>query len=517
MNAYTNVAQLFEKLTDTERNILFALLCMLDSRGDNYNGKSKALFHFLDEKDNTPTFTEVENHLYPTGGKSTFHRLLLRFSEKIEEAMLLDTNLYRAERYSELQRQKLKATKSLLKARMYLYWKQEKHVERLCTNVIETAQKFEFMGIWLQALELLGELPFYATNEKASIKLEKQYTAVIGMMQLVNEAVRVWHTNKQPFLLNDSDLLSIEIKTESLQLALKRNYSVKADLLIRLLKARLTVSKKQYTDAKRLFKSAIDLITEKSDLVESRLIGDARLNYAETLFILYRFKECIAECEFINALEEQPDETKIRTLEIEFKARFYTQQFTGAQSALNTLLAMNGVNSEQRYIWRLWFSQLLIIQDQHTAAADLLSELILQKQYMAKYGFCVIQLLIAANAKTEKNEKFVIHLNKWIQRISFKEDNSEREQKICVLLQSLYANGFNFRQTLLEHQELIFWLQQPENWSIHSNELIRFEDWFFSMRTNSNLIVSTPKYNTPEQIFNPVESINQAENELTAQ
>jgi hypothetical protein len=500
MNAYTNVAQLFEKLTDTERNILFALLCMLDSRGDNYNGKSKALFHFLDEKDNTPTFAEVENHLYPTGGKSTFHRLLLRFSEKIEEAMLLDTNLYRAERYSELQRQKLKASKSLLKARMYLYWKQEKHVERLCTNVIETAQKFEFMGIRLQALELLGELPFYATHEKASIKLEKQYTAVIGMMQLANEAVRVWHNSKQPFLLNDSNLLPIEIKTESLQLALKRNYSVKADLHIRLLNARITVSKKQYTDAKRLFKSAIDLITEKSDIIESRLIGDARLNYAETLFILCSFKECIAECEIINALAEQPDESKIRTLEIEFKARFYVEHYAGARIILNTLLVMNGVSSEQQYIWRLWFSQLLIVDEKYSEAAELLTELIAQRYFMSKYGLCVIQMLVAATESTSQKEKVVFHLSKWIRRFADSEILTEREQKINVMLSVLHSNEFNYKQTILEQPELLNWLREPGNWSIHSNELIRFEEWLIAMRTHSKLVISVPRYYAEELI-----------------
>jgi tetratricopeptide (TPR) repeat protein len=500
MNAYTNVVQLFEKLTDTERNILFTLLCMLDSRGDNYNGKSKALFHFLNEKDNTPIFTEVENHLYPTGGKSNFHRLLLRFSDKIEEAMLLDTNLYRAERYSELQRQKLKASKSLLKARMYMCWKQEKHVERLCTNVIEAAQKFEFMGIWLQALELLGELPFYVAYKKAGNKLEKQYTVVIGMMQLANEAERVWHTSKQPFLSNDSNLLPIEIKTENLQLALKRHYSVKADLHIRLLKARLTVSKKQYTDAKKLFKSAIDLITEKSYLVESGLICDARLNYAETLFLMCRFKDCIEECEIINALAEQPDESKISTLEIEFKARFYTNQYSGAQSALNTLLAMNGVNSEQRYIWRLWFSQLLIVNEKYAEAAELLTELIDQSYFIPKYGLCVIQMLVVATGSTSQKEKVVFHLSKWIRRFTKSEILTEREQKINLMLSELYSNEFNYKQTILKQPELLNWLREPGNWSIYSNELIRFEEWLIAMRTHSKLVISVPRYHADDLI-----------------
>jgi hypothetical protein len=494
MNAYTNVTHLFAKLTTTERNILFALLCMLDNRGENFKGKSKTLFDFLNEKGNTLTVTEVENHLYPTGGKSSFHRLLLRFSEKIEEGMLLDVNLCRTDRYKELERQKLKTSKALLKARMYLYWNEEKHVERLCTNVIETAQKYEFMGIWLQALEILNELPHYASNVKIGGKNEKQFKAVIGIIQLANEAAKVWYTSKHKLMSDNADLLLFEAKTEGLQLALKRNYSVKADLHIRLIKAGLAVSKKQYTDARRLFKSAIDLINEKSELLESNLVIDARLNYTETLFTLCRFKECIIECEIIYSLAELPNETKIRLLGIEFKARFYTQQYPGAQSALHTLLDMTAVSREQQFVWRLWLVQVMIIQDNTTQAFDLLTELILQKRFVGLYKCCIVQLLVMSTGKSVRSKKLAIYLNKWINRISQNEDNTERETKISILLQSLNSNGFNYKLTQLEHQELILWLQHPANWSIQSNELIRFEDWFFSMRTNSALFVSTPKY-----------------------
>ncbi len=493
MNAYTNAAQLFNKLTNPEKNTLLSLLSMLDSRGENFTGKSKLLYHFLDEKEGLPAY-EVEKHLYPSGGKSSFQRLLLRFSEKIEESLLLDTNLNREERYSELQRMNLKASKSLLKAQMFLFWGQDRQVERLCSNVIETAQEYELFSIWFQALELLSELPSYTNNQKANTKLEKQRKVLFGTIQLAHETVKMWQSIKQTNFLTETSDLQIEIEAEKYQHLLNTNYSTKADIHIRLLKGRLAHLKKEYTIAKRLFKTAVDLISEKPHILENSLLTDVRLNYAETLFVLCRFKECITECEIINALTDLPEETKIRSLEIEFKSHYFIQNYPAAQTAVLTLLATSGISSEQKFVWRLWFSQLLIVNKLYSEAAELLTELINQRYFMPKYGLCVIQMLVTATESISPKEKVVFHLSKWIRRFADSESLTEREQKINVLLSVLHSNEFNYKQTIIEQPELLNWLREPGNWSIHSNELIRFEEWLIAMRTHTTPVISVPKY-----------------------
>lgn len=501
MNIFDTVVGLIKQMSPDELTVLRLHLSAYDRRGDKFEGKAIPLFNLITDRKFTLRYKVALEILYPNGNESAFSRFLIRFRDKIEEAYLLDINIKRNEIYTPRQQAYIHITKSIALAHVYISRNENVQAIRLLKNTFEKARNIEAFSESVLIIDILFTIPEIYQNvySKRIInqkeKVDKQYDKLYNLKKLWDNLFKSWafadtmHISKESIL----NKLTIQSGLSSLQ----------SELYTQLCKAYILKNENQFKKGALLLKHNDEKISESPHIFPTELVIQNAICRLDLLLLSYRFNEILDVCKVYKSNIFLWEREKRKIQEMEFWANLYLKNYDQAGYILTELIESLNNTHEQVYTYRIWLGQLLILKGLYFEGADLLQELFLFNIAKLQPSTNLAWLFVASALYLKKKNLLHSELypSKYFNRIEKLEPQTKRESVVKSILIELFETNFDFKAVYFRKQDVFLELAKFNSnvcWKITENELIPFNTFYDSLRSNIPLEMNIPVRNELE-------------------
>jgi hypothetical protein len=494
MIIYNTVVNLMKKLTPEETAMLKAHLTAYDRRGEN---KAAHFYNLVTGNGFDVGMKEAVHVLYPQGNEGSFLRFLLRIREKIEETLLLDINIKRTGAYTQRQQYFITIAKEIALIRLYKSRNEFEEAVRCINTVFEKATDVEAFSELLLALELLTGIPEqYRTG--TTLRNENQYNKIKQQKEITDELNKLWSTLNETW---DKPTVTEEICNRIAGYAAVKasHLTHTAEIYIKLCRAYIYKVDKDYYEAARLLKNNDAKLHQSPLKFEPELIFQNGIYRLEMLLYSYRFSEIIETGDIYQSMPGLSNENRCRILEKQFLACTHIRNYIRAGQELDDLLQLAAGKPKQLFQYRFWLGQLLILKGLYAEGADLIKELynpkITPPESLFELGWSYIAGITLHNKNNPTSPEF--NLSRFVKRFQRCEPKTEREVCIKEIIAELAETNFDFKAVYFRLQDKIVELASPVSplaWQITDGELLRFNCWFDTLRSNVPFEIPVPRY-----------------------
>ncbi|MCU0432703.1 MAG: hypothetical protein MUC87_04550 [Bacteroidia bacterium] len=511
-----------------ERTTFRNYLTSFDSRGEKFNSKSVKLLDVLAERPDLPPDSDVEFFLYGKRATMAYSRLLIRFRDKLLEALLLDVNVKREGNYGDYYRYLFEARKKLCYAQIVAGRGLEDVANFLCDSVCETGEKFELYEEWLLALRLKMQFAAVVQQDNTVFnrlmhryeKTERAHRAAFDAYCTYNKWIN--RIESKAYINAYDPELAADV--ERLRDHAQKVSSDHVNFYWLYLDAARNQFNRNYRTARRCLEKQLTLVENSKALYNDSRLGTVLLNLADNEIYLHRFDRTVDYCQRAMALQHLESFNAGQCMECEFYGHFYSQRFGQARMILQQLLATETGrrNTFRRGKRQYLLANILFLQGMYREANDLLLALNAIETDSEGWNVGLRVLLIITDIERTLHElagKRIESTRKHLRKLEQQDKLHPRDRIIYEILRQLDANSYDFKTTyqqMPDEFELLKSNKRGYRWEVKTPEMIVFHEWFFAHVIKSSYTQKIPRYAEPDPDENsPATDAEQADEDET--
>jgi tetratricopeptide (TPR) repeat protein len=512
MNTLKIVHEIISRLSEDEKGTIGTYLSLFDQRGKSFSSKSIKLFEMLISSTGKKyTEEELEKMLYDKPNRAAFNRLLLRFKDKLLEALIIDVNINRDGVYSEKSRATVEVRKNITQAQLLQSRGARSLSQLMFEKAIEQSEKYELFEELLLALRLLIDHHNVSYGDKLLNKLLKTYHDYDYSKNAVLRAeVNYGRVNAgidfRPGQNAKLDWLKM-ILEETLN-DYKKTSSAQVGYYYHYIRAYYFELLGDYRTAGKSLEKILALLNESPAIYTPFRFEGVLLNLANNDIYLREFEQCYEKAEQALPKFKKGSHNYAQGIELMFYAQFYLGEYEPAIDTLKSLLPEDlSVTTDYRLGKRVFLLASAFFASRHFAAANkALNTINPIEDDKEGWNIGIRLLSIMTLIELEKFDEAATKIDALRMFLhSLGKSQEKRIKKIYPLLQNIRYNGFDFRATYLKEKDKIESLETDTGaiaWQLKSPEMIAFHQWFRAKALHQKFVQKIPVYEFNELTAN---------------
>lgn len=491
MSAFNSLKQFILQLSPAEIEYCRNHVVAFDSRGDKSNSKSLQLFNILVKSDKVEfEENEIVFLLYSRKNADAFTKLLQRLRDKLLDALSSEINVVRERVYNkDKTRLRILMRRRLNHVDMLIARKQFNLAKDILDWIVDTSDKSEIFDELLTALRLYSQLYFKIGADETVNNIQR---LVANCRRSISQA----ETANLLYMLSKN----AEAKDIAERITEVRKYAQETpsltDTYFQLgMKAQEMRVAKNYVVVQKLVRQQLNLALNNMALRDYNAIAQLHLELALNSMHMKKFtraEKFVRDAERYFGKTNNKDNADLQLYQ--FHSLLYAKRFDDAAETVKKM-NLRKLSPVRTYLKAV----IAFLNGKYGTVIDLLAErkpTYFTTTNLGYWPFILAQMAIITKTVRGRG-KLPMRVINGLSRLKQIDSLSPREKTADMLIRKLISHKLDFTRVRIEAETDYRRLQSKDGeyaWTIFSSELIPFDDWFFSMISNTDLTKEI-KYN----------------------
>lgn len=486
---FSHLKLLISKLEPREIKVTQKFIVAFYSSKSRGGNKSLKLFRLLVQR---PEITRDETKWLVSrdADNASFRRLVVRLTDKICDAVLLDHAIQRNDSHSKINKIRFELRKKLMQSQIFRARGLTSVTISIYDQIIEKARQYELYNEMVEALSLKQQLLGLTVGAKDFYQISEELD---HFERCRNAVLRAKDWYYRHYLEVDATGLNndrVGLLTEAisdLQEEFRATESQNVGYILYALKMEYYLAVEEYETSCETGLSLVLLIENNRLLFNDRMLANAYYSLSDSKVYVHNFEEAIYNARKAQHIFVTGSFNYQKALELEILAQYYLGKDQEEVSELTEeLLAMTDRKKTPfLFSQRTYYKAcILFIKGEYRKSFFLLNDT--REIEKDKEGWNIgIRILSIMNQVEMLFLDFadaqIESMRKHIQRVKTQSSIRKRDEIILQLLLKLEKHSFNFQKVFDANQDLFEMLnseQKEYRWEVRTPELIVFQDWF---------------------------------------
>ena len=486
---FSHLKLLISKLEPREVKVAQKFIVAFYSSRSRGGNKSLKLFRLLVQRPDIAR-NDAKRLVSKEADNASFRRLVVRLTDKICDAVLLDHSIQRNDSHSKINKIRFELRKKLMQSQIFRTRGLTSVTISIYDQIIEKARQYELYNEMVEALSLKQQLLGLTVGAKEFYQISHELNHFERCRMAVLRA-KDWYYRH--YLEVDSTGLNndrVGLLTEAiadLQEEFRATQSQNVGYILYALKMEYYLAVEEYKTSCETGISLVRLIENNRLLFNDRMLANAYYSLSDSKLYVQNFEEAIYHAKKAQSILIPGSFNFQKSLEMELLAFYYK----GHELDRVTELTEELLSITDRKKTPFLFSQrsyykacILFLKGEYRKSFFLLNDTREIEKDREGWNIGIRTLSIMNQIEMmflDFADAQIESMRKHVQRVKAQSSIRKRDEIILQLLLKLEKHSFDFQKVFDTNQDLFALLdseQKAYRWEVRTPEMIVFQDWF---------------------------------------